>query len=238
MSRPLAHLPASTRHGALTVELVASPAALAEVYRLRRRIYVDELGVLGPDHPFVDGDALRDPYDAYSHQLLLREDGRPIGTLRLTVAAYGPLELEAYTDAPIGSDRQVAEGTRFMVSRASRRGPGARLLILAAYRHLRTIGVHRVICAGKVGNLGRYYANVGFARLSSESFTYDLVGPARYELLGVELGAPGSLAWLKWRVVVPVLCTLAFRLPALGDQWFRRGFSEQGGWAARRSAGA
>ena len=226
-SRVLARLrPTGSRPG-YTVEEVTTVDGLDEVTRLRRRVYVDEMKLLAADHPWVAGDHLRDPYDAWSHQLLLRADGVPVGTLRMTVGVDGDLEIEAYTDASpvLRDDRNAAEVTRMMVTRSHRRGPGARLMLYAAWRLSRERRVERGLCAAKLGNLGRYYRNFGFDCVSEEPFTYDVVGDARYQLLSTQLGLPGSAAWLRWAVVMPALRVLAFHLPAIGERWFRRGFA-------------
>lgn len=214
-----------TRRGGPTVEVrLATTAAEHEaVERLRHQIYVEELGILPADHDYVDGERLRDPFDAWSTQLLALVDGAPAGTARLTEALDGPLEIDGLVDwrARVPADASVAEVTRFMVARPHRRLGVGPMLAHAAYRVLAGSPSPYVLAAGKLGNLGRYYRNAGFDLLSDAPFEYTLTG-CRYHLLGVDLGRPGTLRRGAWQVRTTVYRLLAVEL-GLQDA-FRRGF--------------
>ena len=238
MSSILACLSAQSTRPALEVRLATSEVDLAAVYRLRYQIYVSEMGLLSPDHAFVHGDQLRDGYDARSVQLLLLADGVPAGTARLTRADAGPLELSQYTDlrALLARDPGAVEVTRLMLRRDLRRTSAGPLLFVAMFRAMRAMGAHTVLCAGKVGNLGRYYKNIGLHRVDDRRFTYGLVGSALYQLLALDLGAKGTLRSFGWNLLVPILAALAMATGSLGPRYFRRGFDRTARGAYARAA--
>ena len=103
----------------MEVVLATTDADLKDLYRLRHRIYVEEMGIVPVDHPFVKPGALVDPFDAWSIQLMLKVDGVPAGTVRVTRASDGPLEIDEYVDATgtLDDPSQAAEITRLMVLR-------------------------------------------------------------------------------------------------------------------------
>lgn len=235
MSIELAFLPATRSRPPLRVVLATTAAQRRACWRLRADIYVDELAIVAADHPFVGPEGLRDPYDDWSLDLLLLAGDEPAGTVRITRAADGALELAEYADlSDLGEALRgfraeaAAEITRFMVRRSWRRTAAAPLLALAAWRVLRQAGVRWVLVAGKEGNLGRYYQNAGMRRLpGTPAFTYGLTG-CRYELLALDVGTPFSLRRLAWGLRVLVQALLALRLGGRARQLLRRGFTAEG----------
>lgn len=227
MSIELVHFPATATRAALRVIVAVTAAERAQVYALRYDIYVSELGLLPPDHPYVDGRSLRDPFDDRSIQLLLLCGDEPVGTMRLTPASSGPLELEAYRPIDDVPHRraELCEATRFMVKRAMRRGLAGPALLLATVRAMARAGLRVLLAAGKVGNLGRYYRNVGLEQVGDDHFTYDLVGSARYRLLLLDIGAPWSLARARLRALIAALWVPVLYLGRLGGLALRRGFA-------------
>ena len=80
---PRARAGRAARHvSAVRVEVAGTAAALAAVYDLRRRVFVDEQR--------VPAELERDDLDATAEHLLAMVDGRPAGTVRLVVETAGP----------------------------------------------------------------------------------------------------------------------------------------------------
>ena len=201
-----------------TVHIASTPADLAAVYRLRKRVYVDERGMLPADHPWVDGDRLVDSWDARSRQLLCMADGEAVGTLRLTPARLGPLELEAYLDlSRFYVDRDVlVEGARFAVRGDwCRRGVGA----LVAYAGWRALAMERDACtlvvAGKLGPLDQVVRPVGF-RPRGDPFHYEL-SRTPHQLVEAKVGCQGSMRRLSWHLRAEVAHFTALRAQPLVD---------------------
>lgn len=194
MAHVLTRFPRDNHGRRFEVAVATQPADVEVAQRLRRRIYVEEMGMLPADHPYVHGDRLIDAYDDWSTHLLLRQDGRTVGTARLTAAADGPMELDEHIDVRpyLREGSRPAEITRFMVLRESRRSLGAPLLLYAAFRVLAAGSTTHLVAAAKVGSLGRYYRHVGLRLLDAPSFVYGLTG-ATYELGTIDLGPPRSL---------------------------------------------
>jgi len=194
MAMVLTRFPRDPLGRTFQVCLATRPSEIEAAQRLRRQIYVDELGIVPPDHAYVVQDRLVDPYDAWSSHLLLRCDGRDVGTVRVTEAADGPLELDESTDVrphlPAGA--RPGELTRFMVLREVRRSQAAPLLLYGAFRVLVAGGSTHLVAAARVGSLGQYYRRAGLRLLGAEPFTYALTG-TEYELGAIDLGLPGSL---------------------------------------------
>ena len=236
MDRPLATLSAQPGSPAFTVIEAKHPEDLDALFRLRRRIYVREMGLLREDHPFVCGPLLVDPYDQWSTNLLLKVGGRAAGSVRVTRASEGRLEIDEYTDASARCPQpsRALEVTRFMVAREFRGGPAGSLLLHAMWKQLLEWDVRYLLAAGKVGSLGRYYKNLCAAglRVEPEPFTYGLTG-CRYQLLIADTGAPGSLRRLAWRAHIGLLATLVFGPGRMGLHLTRRGTRRSALMAAR-----
>ena len=194
MAHVLTRFPRDAHGRRFEVAVATSPKDVLLAQRLRRRIYVEEMGLIGANHDYVDGDRLVDPYDAWSTHLLLRQDGRTVGTARLTAAADGRMELDEFVDVRphLRPGARPAEITRFMVLREARRTQAAPLLLYAAFRVLAAGPETHLVAAAKVGSLGRYYRHVGLRVLGAPPFVYGLTGDT-YELGTIDLGAPGSL---------------------------------------------
>ena len=225
MSPVLARCAARGRFPALEVVLATTPEDLDALYRLRKQIYVDEMRIVSPDHPFVQGDRLVDPYDAWSANLLLRADGAAVGTVRLTEAARGPLEIDTYTDATARCPDPTctAEVTRLMVCRSLRGSAGSALLLYGVWQLARSRSRY-LLAAAKPGSLGRYYTHVSRAGMTLHPgrFAYGLTG-CQYELLVADLGAAWSPRRALWRAWIGTLAVLAFRAPSGGLAFVRTG---------------
>lgn len=207
--------------------VVTDPAELDRVYRLRHRIYIEEMGLLPADHPFCVDGRLIDPYDHYSHQIALWRDDRVVGTARVTVGRDGPLEIEECCAlAPVGLDRaRVAEVTRFMVDRPRRCPEATARILYAALHAMLAGGAHGVVGAGKLGSLGRYYRQIGLRCVDPTPFEYPVVPGARYQLLAADLGRPRSLRRLAWRTYAALGHGLCCLFPGLSNRLYRRGLS-------------
>jgi len=228
--------PSSRSH--MKVILANTDAERELVYRLRYTIYVEEMGLLSREHPFVDEGRKRviDPFDAYSANLLLLVDDVPAGTVRVTRSTDGELEVASYRDMTdvLMRDRDVVEVTRLMVLRSQRRGVAGPLLFKATYAYCRQAGIRVIVAADKVGNLGRYYRNIGLEQVDNDLFEYALVGSARYALLRCDIGQPRSFRGLRWSLTAVVFSALVFRLGSIGHNYFRRNFKGRTRRAAPR----
>ncbi len=200
MSLVLTRLRADAQHPEMTVIIATTQAELEEVYRIRYQVYVEEMGILGPDHEFVRGNSLVDPFDGWSTNLLLRVGDEPAGTIRITERADGELEIDRYTDASAScpDPGRAAEITRLMVRQGFRGGLAGLLLMRGLWKFIQRSGIRYMLVAGKAGSLGRYYKRVCAGGLSVRpgSFCYGLTG-CHYELLTVDFGE----AWSPRRAI-------------------------------------
>lgn len=225
MSVEIVHFPATRSGQALRAIIAATAAEREQVYRLRYDVYVTEMGLLPEDHAFVHDRSVRDPLDDRSILLLLLHGDEPVGTLRLTAARGGPLELEQYRSLADVSDpcSEICEATRYMIRRSMRGTLAGPALLLAVYRAMVGARLRVLLAAGKTGNLGQYYKGFGLTRLGQDTFTYDLVGSSRYELLRLDIGRPFGLARAR---TLAIIAALWLRLVFLGDLIARgRGFA-------------
>ncbi len=232
MSISLARIAAAADRPALEVVLATTAAEVSAVQHLRWQIYVQEMKITRPDDPSVQGERLVDDYDARSHHLLLLADGAPAGSLRLTEARAGQLELEEYASFAehLESSEGLFEPSRYMVRRDLRRGAAGPLLLVGLYRWLKLTGARRLIAAGKQGNLGRYYQNLGLRKLPAAPFVHGVTG-CRYELMLMDFGPRGSLRRGSLELLVLMITLLIFRLQPIWRRYIRRGFD--GSTAAR-----
>lgn len=223
MSIVITRLPPDARGRVLSVRVASTEAELRAVQRLRYRIYVEDMGILSPDHPYAVGDRLVDPYDAWSTNLALMLDEVLIGTVRVTEALDGPLELsESMQVAPyLPPGAQPAELTRYMVERGHRRGVAGPLLLFAAFKVIATGRSSHMVAASKLGSLGRYYAAAGLAVADAPPFTYGLTGD-RYQLGVMHIGAPRSLRRLRKWLLVGAFRVASHYMQAFAHWGFRR----------------
>lgn len=139
--------------------------ALSEIRRLRYRIYVEEMNL-----PLAhDGLQLNDAVDDYSTSLLLKYQGQPVGTIRVTDRRAGPLEIEQQdadwnrrvVEVANSVAGRVGDVTRFMAVKEVRGTSVPARLIWSALNELRAGGIHIALGAAKVGPMNRYYARYG-----------------------------------------------------------------------------
>ncbi len=196
-------------------------------YRLRYRIYVDHKKILPPDHPYVVGDQLIDPYDAYSTQILLLAGDEVAGTARVTCARDGALELEAYTDGGchLWPRATTCEITRLMILPKWRSFQASGELFFCLFRTFIRLGAHRVLAAGKLGSLTRYYENLGLQVIHDDPFAYRLIPNAYYRIMLGDFGAPKSLRRWMWRMFFGGSYRMLNLAPELLSLRFRRGLS-------------
>jgi len=206
-----------------------TPDELREVFRLRYKVYVTERGILPPDHPYVHGDEVRDPYDAYSTNFLLLADGRPAGTIRCTAAQDGELEIVRYRKIEAASRdmARTCELTRFMILPEFRDNYSAGHLIYMFWRHAINQETPLLFVAGKVGSLARYYRNFGLRQVEKEAFEYSLVGTEKYVLLHSDFGDAGSLRRRVWTTLFEAAYFLHQHLPSFYRWVFKRGLGER-----------
>ncbi|MGB1013924.1 MAG: N-acyl amino acid synthase FeeM domain-containing protein [Nannocystaceae bacterium] len=198
----------------------------AACYHLRYRIYVEQAKVVAPDHPYVQGEFLVDPYDAYSTQILLLAGETPIGTARITCARDGKLELEAYKRGSFTEPRHVTcEITRLMILREWRCLEASGVLFYCLYKKFTALNAHRVLAAGKLGRLARYYKNLGLKVVEGEAFAYRLIPNAYYHLMLGDFGESRSLRRTAWDVFFGSSIRLVRYVPKVLRMYYRRGLS-------------
>lgn len=222
-----------------TVIEATDPQTLRQVYALRHRIYVREMGVLPTDHAWARGGQLRDPWDDYSHHLLLLDGDRPVGTLRLTYAKDGPLEIASAIDiTPHGAEAHGAvEITRFMIDRDYRGTWATGPLMKAAWDHMADHSARYLFAAGKQGHLGTYYRNLGLRTIErAEPFQYPTFGTGTYQLLRCDIGRQGSFRRLRLRAFYAAAYAVVKFAPGVAALQFRRGLKAQRRQVARQPA--
>jgi putative hemolysin len=141
---PRAIPPGTVVAGEYALRFALVPADVAAAQRLRREVFVDELGEGAADAGPADRD--EDPFDAQMHHLLIedRRTARVVGTYRLQtaeMAAGAPhgwyadtlFELDTLPDA---MRREGVELGRACVARAHRNGRVLRLLWRGLARYL------------------------------------------------------------------------------------------------------
>lgn len=239
MSIELVRFRATRSSPEIRVIVAATEAQRATVYALRHDVYVAEMGLLDPTHPYVRDGAVRDPWDDQSLLLLATVDGAAVGTMRLTPAAAGPMEIERYRSLDDLPDPRatLCEATRYMVRRSWRKSPVGLALLIATMRAMSLSGLRTLISAGKLGSLSRYYQAVGLSRVGTDTFTYDLVGTAPYELLRLDIGASGTLRRMYWHAFTRMLHLvgglLGKRERIFGKAGRRTGAPDQVQWTGR-----
>jgi N-acyl-L-homoserine lactone synthetase len=213
--------------GTFRTDRVLGDEDLRAVGRLRYRIYVEEMKLVAPDHPWCADGVFLDPYDDYSDILVLRHDGEVVGTVRMTLATAGRMEIEDQRElgSVLGAREGVAEVTRLMVDRRYRCFEANRSLYYTLFGRMLALGVRHVLVAGKEGGLGRLYRNMGFTCIDPEWFTYDVVPGARYQLLRLDLGARRSLRRVGIRAFFAAAAHGYDLAPGLATGWLRKGLS-------------
>ena len=212
------------RRGAtLSVAVANTLRERQAVQRLRHQIYVREMGLLAQDHPFVRGDRLVDPFDDWSTHIVGLVNGEPVGTVRVTEALDGPLELEEYTDvrSALPEGAHPAELTRYMVRRDHRKTAVGPLVLYGAFLVIARSASTHLTAAAKEGSLGTYYRSAGLRVIDDEPFTYGLTG-CRYVLGTIDCGAPGSLRRTLMRTWYGALRLGAGQTAAVENLLFRR----------------
>ncbi len=171
----LVHVPAPASRGAadaIEVYLCRNPEMLAVAQRLRYDVYCGELG---RQSPFADHEArtIADALDDTGHTFIAVERGETIGTLRLNLAAEGPLgileELYGMRGSP-HHPRRTGICTKFIVKRARRGSPAALKLIAAVVKY----GLRNSVREGYIDCIPAllpYYKALGF-RLTAPPFVH------------------------------------------------------------------
>lgn len=205
--------------------LATSLEQIEAAQALRHEIYVRRMNLVPESHPFVQGRRLVDPYDTYSHHLLLTADDVLVGTARFTLASEGPLEIEecvALGDR-CGDRAGLAEVTRLMVLREFRCWEATRALFWGIWKAFEALDIERVLAAGKLGSLGQYYRNFGLSLVDPEPFEYPLIPGCKYQLLLGNFGRLPSVRRQAWRSFFGTSYLGAHLLPGLCSSLYRRG---------------
>ena len=178
------------------VEPSSSDEMRQRVFRLRHRIYVQEMRL-----PVSSEEGLlRDVYDDAAISLLLTDQGEDIGTLRIMPKRAGMMEVEeqsgrwlkAIKDTGI-PDERICEWNRFMVVRSARGGVAAPALFYHAFHVCSARGFRYTLAAGKLGSLTKNYMKYSAKVLDAQPLPYILHGYdfGRYILLLADIGQKG-----------------------------------------------
>jgi hypothetical protein len=119
-----------------------------------------------------------DEIDEYSEIHLARIGGKPVGTLRITRAARGPLDSESYFPFEMicRFRERLASANRFCVLKCEAQGGRvARRLVEAAWRHGLVRGVRIDVIDVNVRGVA-YYKRLGYKLLKGEEFVHPLLG--------------------------------------------------------------
>jgi predicted GNAT family N-acyltransferase len=148
------------------VRVARDAGELAQVYRLRYEVYVEEMNTFRAvaDHRSRQ---LRDPGDVGSRLLTASVDGQVVGTLRLTFGGDGPFSAEIQDTYRlrcfdgVAQRRHVVVFSRLIVARAHRGGPVPGRLIAAGTRMAYDEDVELAFCDCSP-HLLRFYHTLGF----------------------------------------------------------------------------
>jgi N-acyl-L-homoserine lactone synthetase len=142
MSETVARWPANRKHAELEVRVATNPEETDALFRLRHEIYVEEIGLYPPDHPYVHDGRVFDPYDDWSTHLMLYVDGVLKGGIRFTERRENRLELDDFT--PLARETpdpyRTAEITRFMIRRDVRGTFASSILMEAIWQVMSNAG--------------------------------------------------------------------------------------------------
>ena len=190
----------------------SSPELRRRVFRLRYRVYVEEMGL------DVGGDpetGLRDQTDDAAVSFLCARGDEDLGTLRFVGIRDCPLELFEQSrrwvrtvDANCYSGSSYGEVNRFMVVRAARNSDVAMRLVNAAFAHMTRLGYDECYIAAKKGRLLEYYKRFyRGTQLTSETAPYSLNGRVlgQYHLMRFDHGRRWSLRRLQLTVYYAAL---------------------------------
>jgi N-acyl-L-homoserine lactone synthetase len=181
--------------------------------RLRHEVYCREKGLLSPDQLF-------DVYDDRCTTLNAFQGGEPVGTVRITDSADGPLEIfEMHPELAslVPPRARLIEVSRLMVLRRCRGGLQVTLpLFRRVFAEAVARGVDGVIVSCAPG-LIRYYRDLfGFRSLSTQPLRHGrLRGLTDYPMI---LELPSALAELTlarlplWFAIHPLFCLRAIGL--------------------------
>jgi GNAT superfamily N-acetyltransferase len=152
--------------GDLRIHRATDPEELEAIYRLRYRVYVEEMQFLGSvaDH---ERKRLTDEDDAHGQVFAATLDGKVVGSIRINCGAdapFSPDHLATYRldrFRAVIPDERMCIGSRFLVDPAHRRGTIPVRIIGTSLRHQRERGVDLAIgeCQPHLLNL---YQTLGF----------------------------------------------------------------------------
>jgi GNAT superfamily N-acetyltransferase len=165
------------------VRLARSAADREAVYRLRYRVYVEELGFqqVYADH---ERKTVQDPLDATAIVLLAEVGGEVVGTVRTNIASDSDLgryaALHRLHELRGVARSQITMTSKLIVDARYRQGRIARQLVHAIFRIavMHSVVVDFIDCEGRLLPL---YERLGYRRTSEQPFEHPELGP-RYPL--------------------------------------------------------
>jgi len=163
------------------------------VYRLRKKVYVDEM-----KFPI---DTMVDEYDEKSTSLLIVRNQEDVGTIRITFLKDRSMEIfdqqEHWKQVAYNlyEPNTMGEFNRFAVIQQERGGAASLYLMQHVYFHTVTNGVYNIIAAGKVGNLTKNYKKYLGKVIDTKQLAYYMNNYklGNYVLMHFDFGRPGSL---------------------------------------------
>jgi GNAT superfamily N-acetyltransferase len=149
--------------GQKLVVRLASEQDREVIYRMRHRVYAEELG----QHARNPDGRLRDTLDDSNHYIVVARDTHLIGFVSVTAPEGGCYSIDKYLPRerlpfPLGDD--LYEVRILTVDPRHRRGPVAALLMYAALRWVEAQGGRRIMAMGR-SELRALYGKVGLRGL-------------------------------------------------------------------------
>ena len=158
----------------------------SEVMEVRRAVYVEEM-----DYP---EEFILDWRDAASIHVILKSGQMPVGSVRLTLSEFCPLEMESqnqdWTELALRlrtEGKRICELTRLMVKPEARNGSALIELLLAAGKVALERSQDFMFAAGKSGKHTRLYQMLGAVVMDPEFRDYKIAEHSlgKYNLLAI-----------------------------------------------------
>lgn len=137
---------------------------------------------------------LKDSYDSYSQSFLLFHKDKAIGTLRITLAKQGPLEIEQSFSINRDSDYAIScEFGRMTVLPHFRERYYSLLLVVQAFNYAVKQGIRYVYIEAPLNGVCRYYEKFGAKKIAECSNKHPNLNVKNIMMLKVDLGKAWSL---------------------------------------------
>jgi GNAT superfamily N-acetyltransferase len=183
----------------LTVVIAETDEERKVAYHLRYLGYKQAGYINNKFHHIIDG-CLFDSYDFYSTIFVLLLDEQPIGTVRLTMAKNGPLEIEELIDISKQPHYLLScEFGRLTILKQYRKKGYSLLLTSSAAKFSREQNCHWLYIETKKNGLCPYYEKFGIASITN--IAHPKFNTTEAVLMFCNLGAPHTIRRLFYRFI-------------------------------------